>query len=305
MRHRLSALVLVACAATAAFADTRTAVVVGASASDPSALQISDELRAMGLEVEVVPHDSDRARIRKRARSEEADAVVLVSEREIEVLVVVEGKVQVQYISRRSDTDTSTSALAAVEVVRGLLVPVDPPPVDVIAPVVPPVGSHAENRDAYARFGLGVSLSELPTQEVVTFGAGWFWSRAGLELATTIALPGTNLQSGSPFWTGTLGVAFQYAILERRRRISVLAFGGVAGLMMYVRDDNKKWNGEAAAVPYLGVGTRVRVVGIMSARLDGTLGVPFPVPEIRLRAGEIASFGHSATQLTAGVELAW
>lgn len=309
MCRRLCAFAIVAyvlATARVVWADIRrAAIVVGASASDPSALQISDELRAMGLEVEVVPHDSDRPRLRKRARSGDTDAVVLVSDREIEVLVAVDGEVQVQYIARRGDSDTSTSALAAVEVVRGLLVPVGAPRDKVTAPVGPPVAVQVEDRRAYVRVGLGFMMSAMPTQQVATLGGGWWFGPAGLEVTATAALTGTDLEPSSPLWTGALGIAFHYALLDRRRRISVLVSGGVAGLLLYFRDDKGKWNGEGAAVPYLGVGLRARIAGGVVARLDGIVGVVTPEPAFDLKSGEIASFGTTAQQLTAGVELSW
>jgi len=122
--------------------DRGLAVLVGASDGDPIVLKISDELRALGFEVEVAPHGSDRDRIRSRALHGDAVAVVLVNADEIEVRVAVGQDVEQRRIPRRRDIDTSTSALAAVEVVRGYLVPVDArAPADSIATPPSPSGA--------------------------------------------------------------------------------------------------------------------------------------------------------------------
>jgi hypothetical protein len=286
--------------------DRGLAVLVGASDGDPIVLKISDELRALGFEVEVAPPGSDRDRIRSRAGRDDAVAVVLVDEREVEVHVAVGKEVQLRHIPRRQDTDTSTSALAAVELVRGYLVPVDarapndsgqtPPD----APGAMSAPRDDELRSLSVRLGVGLeNAGNFPTQGAMTLGVAKQFGRAGIEVSAAATIPRAEA------WSGGIGVGLRYALLGHARPISLVVAGGLAGLAVAYQEDAKKWTIKAAALPYVDLAVRVAITGPFAVRADGMIAVAIPAPEFKSKTGSDVRFGSSVTAVSAGVELVW
>lgn len=303
MSSRAFAIVLAACLAVtrAVYAEDRgLAVLVGASEGDPIVLRISDELRALGFVVEVAPHGSDRARIRERANRNDAVAVVLVDEREIEVRVVTSHQVQERRLSRGA-TDPSTSALAAVEVVRGYLVPVPQPP-EASAPTgAEPMTArpHANAPSITARLGGGlVSAGTFPLQGSATLAGAKHFGRLAIELAALATVPGDG-------WCGGADLGVQFVPLGFSRPVSFAIGIGASGLVVAYKEDGKKYSAEAAALPHVGVVVRAPIAGPVSARVDGSFGVSIPSPTFKSKTGSDLRFGASVTAVSAGIELAW
>jgi len=286
--------------------DRGLVVLVGASDGDPIVLKISDELRALGFEVEVAPHGSDRDRIRSRARPGDAVAVVLVDKDEIEVRVAVGQDVEQRRISRRRDIDTSTGALAAVEVVRGYLVPVDArAPADSIAAPPSPSGAtstapEGEMRPLSVRLSAGLVYSgHFPTLGAVMLGAAKQFGRVGIEMSALAAIPRAEA------WCGGAGVGLRYALLGQARPISLVVAGGVAGLAVAYQENAKKWTTKPAALPYLDLAIGVAIIGPFVVRLDGMIGAAIPAADFKSKTGSDVSFGSSVAGVSAGVELVW
>jgi hypothetical protein len=284
--------------------DRGLAVLVGASDGDPIVLKISDELRALGFEVEVAPHGSDRDRIRSRARRDDAVAVVLVDNDEIEVRVAVGQEVEQRHIPRRRDTDMSTSALAVVEVVRGYLVPVDTQaPKDTTQ--APPSSSGAvsiarDDRTLSVRLSAGlVYAGRFPTLAAVALGAAKQFGRVGIEVSAVAAIPRAEA------WCGGAGVGLRYALLDHARPISVVVAGGVAGLAVAYQEDAKKWTTTAAVLPYLDLAIGVVIIGPFVARVDGTIAAAIPAADFKSKTGSDVRFGSPVAGVSAGVELVW
>lgn len=309
MSRRGQAIVAAVCLAAArpVYADDRgLAVLVGASDGDPIVLKISDELRALGFEVEVAPHGSDRDRIRSRARRDDAVAVVLVDKDEIEVRVAVGQDVQQRRIPRRRDTDMSTSALAAVEVVRGYLVPFDaraPKDATQLPPNPPGAISTAredEMRTLSVRLSAGlVYARNFPTLGTVTLGAAKQFGRVGIEASAVAAIPRADA------WCGGAGAGLRYALLGQARPISLVVAGGVAGLAVAYQEDAKKWTTKAAALPYLDLAIGVAIIGPLIARVDGMIGAAIPAVDFKSKIEGDVRFGSSVAGVSAGVELDW
>jgi hypothetical protein len=301
------AIVAAVCLAAArpVYADDRgLAVLVGPSDGDPIVLKISDELRALGFEVEVAPHGSDRDRIRSRARRNDAVAVVLVDKDEIEVRVVVGQDVEQRHIPRRRDTDMSTNALAAVEVVRGYLVPVDAraPKNTPQAPPIPPnaVSTVRDDRTLSVRLSGGlVYAGNFPSLGAVTLGAAKQFGRVGIEVSAVAAVPRAEA------WCGGGGVGVRYALLDHTRPISVVVSGGVAGLAVAYQEDGKKWTTKAAALPYVDLAIGAVIIGPLAARVDGMIGAAIPAADFKSKIGSDVRFGSSVAGVSAGVELVW
>lgn len=284
--------------------DRGLAVLVGASEGDPIVLKISDELRALGFEVEVAPPGSDRDRIRSRARRDDAVAVVLVDKDEIEVRVAVGQEVEQRHIPRRRDADMSTSALAAVEVVRGYLVPVDtqaPKDATQARPESPGAISTArDDRTFSLRLSAGlVYAGGFPTLGAVTLGAAKRFGHVGIEVSAVAAIPRAEA------WYGGAGVGLRYALLRHARPISVIVAGGVAGLAVAYQEDAKKWTTTAAVLPYIDLAIGVAIVGPLVARVDGTIGAAIPAADFKSKVGSDVRFGSSVAGVSAGVELVW
>jgi hypothetical protein len=283
-----------------AYAEDRgLAVLVGSSDGDPIVLKISDELRALGFEVEVAPHGSDRARIRKRAKRGDAVAVVLVDEREIEIRVVTSDQVHDQRLSRRA-SDPSTNALAAVEVVRGYLVPVGEARKEPATntPVVLSPPKQAPTLSARLSAGF-VSAGSFPTQGAVTLGGAKHLGRLAIELTAVATIPGADA------WSGGLGLGLQFAPLGVTRPVSFSAGIGMMGLVVAYKEDGKKYTTEAAALPHVGATGRVAISESVFVRLDGMFGVSVPSPGFKSKTGSDIEFGSSVVAASAGIEVRW
>lgn len=304
MRGRLSAIVVAACLVltrTGYAEDRGLAVLVGASEGDPIVLKISDELRVLGFEVEVAPYGSERVRIRQRANRDDAVAVVLVDEREIEVRVVTAEQVRERRFSRHA-ADTSTSALAAVEVVRGYLVPVERAPKDE-APLPPErstIHPDKRSRSLSARLSGGfVTAGSFPTQGSATLGGAMHVGRFAIELSALTTMPRADA------WCGGFDVGLQFAPLGFTRPVSFSVGIGAMGLAVAYKEDAKKYTTEAAALSHVGFVLRAAITESVSVRVDGTFGVTIPSPEFKSKAGSDVQFGSSLGALSAGIEAAW
>jgi hypothetical protein len=303
MGHRSFAIVLAVCLAVPrpAHADDRgLAVLVGNSEGDPIVLKISDELRALGFVVEVAPHDSDRARIRERAKRDDAVAVVLVDERDIEVRVVTAEQVHERHLSRGA-ADPSTSALAAVEVVRGYLVPVPQTP-ETSAPTAPePSTARPREKAPSISVHLGggfVSARSFPSQASATLGGAKHFGRLAIELAAVATVPGDG-------WCGGIDLAVRFAPLGYTRPVAFAVGVGTTGLAVAYKEDGKRYSADAAALPYAGVVVLAPIAGMVSARVDGSFGVSIPSPTFKSKTGGDVQFGSSVTAVSVGIELAW
>jgi hypothetical protein len=284
-----------------AYAQNRgLAVLVGPSDGDPIVLKISDELRALGFEVEVAPHGSDHARIRRRANQDDALAVVLVDAREIEVHVVTSEQVHKRRLSRRAD-DLGTDALAAVEVVRGYLVPVGRSPKDVAAiPPVAPAPPDNEPRALFARLTVGLmSAGSYPIQDTVTLGGAMHFGRLAIELAGVATAPRADA------WSGGVAVGLQFAPLGVTRPISFSVGIGALGLAVAYREDGKKYTTEAVVVPDACVAVRAAISESVFVRVDAMFGVPIPSLTFKSKTGSDIQFGSSVATASAGIEVAW
>ena len=295
----------VASVARPASADDRgLAVLVGPSDGDPIVLKISDELRALGFEVEVAPHGSDRDRVRSRARRDDAVAIVLVDKDEIEIRVAVGQEVEQRHIPRGRDTDMSTSALAVVEVVRGYLVPVDEQ-TPKSTPQGPPnsagaISTAREDRTLSMRLSAGsVYAGNFPTLGAVTLGAAKQFGHLGIEVSAVAAIPRAEA------WCGGGGVGLRYALLDHAHPISVIVGAGLAGLAVAYQEDGKKWSTTAAALPYLDLAIGVAIGGPLAARVDGMIGAAIPATDFKSKTGGDVRFGSSVAGVSAGVELVW
>lgn len=308
MRYRAFAIAVAACLTVTRSADAEDrglAVLVGASEGDPIVLKISDELRALGFEVEVAPHGSDRARLRRRATRDDAVAVVLVEEREIEVRVVTAAQVHERRLERRA-ADPSTGALAVVEVIRGYLVPVereseresaDAAPV---APAPTPARSRGKRPSVSARLAGGFATAgSFPALGIATVGAAKHVGRLSIGVSALAAIPGADA------WFGGLDVSVQFAPLGYRRPVSFAAGIGVTGLAIAYKEDAKKYNNDAAALPHVDVVVRAAITDRAFARVDGAFGVSIPSPDFKSKTGSDIQFGSSVVAATAGVEVAW
>lgn len=302
MRYRVFAFVIAASLVVtrSAYAQERgLAVLVGASEGDPIVLKISDELRALGFDVEVAPHGTDRERIRKRARRDDAVAVVLVNEREIEVLVVTPEQVHDRRFPRR-ESDQSTSALAAVEVVRGYLVPVQEP-TNVTSNAPEPKTVRPTKAPSFSvRLSSGfVSAGSFPTQGSVTLGGARHFGRFAIDLGTVMTIPSADA------WSAGVDVGFKLAPLGFTRPVSFAVGIGTMGLVVSYKEDGKKYTSEVTAVPHVAIAIRVVIRDSVSARVDGMFGAPVPSPAFKSKTGSDIQFGSTIVAASAGLEVAW
>jgi len=279
--------------------DRGVAVLSAASEGDPIVLKISDELRALGFEVEVAPHGSDPAGIRQRAKRDDAVAVVLVDEREIEVRVVTSDQVHERRFPRRA-ADPSTSALAAVEVIRGYLVPVEQGPNNTV-PTLPPASlPRPKPPSISARLSGGfVSPGSFPTLGAATLGGAKHFGRLAIDVSAVAALPRAFA------WLGGLTLGAQFAPLGYTRPVSFAVGIGVTGLAVAYKEDAKKYTTELVAVPHAGVAIRAALADSVFARIDGMFGVSVPSPGFKTKTGGDIQFGSSVAGASAGIEVAW
>ncbi|HEY5920598.1 MAG TPA: hypothetical protein VIV11_02960 [Kofleriaceae bacterium] len=301
MSYRAFALVVCLVVTRSAYAEHRgLAVLVGSTEGDPIVLKISDELRALEFEVEVARHGSDRARIRQRANKADAVAVVLVDDREIEVRVVTAEQVHERRIPRRA-ADPGTSALAAVEVVRGYLVPVERGAKDAALPPPEPTATTPDQpRSWSARLSGGfMSAGSFPTQGAVTLGGAKHLGRLAIELSTVATIPRADA------WTGGLDAGLQFSPLGFTRPVSFSVGIGATALVILYKEDGKKYTAEVAALPHVGAVVRAAINESVSARVDGRFGVSVPSPGFKTKTGSDIQFGSSVVAASAGLEVAW
>lgn len=284
--------------------DRGLAVLVGSSEGDPIVLKISDELRALGFEVEVAQHGSDRARIRNRAKPNDAVAVVLIDEREIEVRIVTPEQVQERRLARRG-TDASTSALAAVEVIRGYLVPVEQSPRDVPGtsppiPATPAASPQPKLPSITARLGAGfMSAGSYPTLASVTLGGAKHFGRFAVDVSAVATMPRADA------WSGGLDVDAQFAPLGFTRPVSFALGIGAGGLAVAYKEDAKKYSTDLLLVPHVGLVARAAITQSFFARVDAKFGVAVPSPEFKTKTGSDIQFGSTTQSVTVAVEVAW
>lgn len=260
-------------------------VVVSGAPDDPLTARVQQELSASGLRVRVVGPEVEPALHGAFVRVD-GDAIQLW----------VEGAP-----STLERTDDATTALAVAETVRARLAAPAPTNAEPAAaledtPSAPIVGLWVSG-------GVGLSPGEIPPFVDLTFGLEVRVAFSlYVEVFGTFAVPESQLTQRRfdfTFWTSTFGAGLGYSFFDDDAPVALRFALGCGPTFALVDGEDASW----AVTPYARVAFSVRLIGPLSVRLDGMLGVALPELDLRFRAGWRSGFGLPRGSITLGPQL--
>lgn len=288
-RSRVASLLLVSLLATSARARAQPSATLSAPTEDPLGLRLSQELTASGVAVHRVGPDAEP----------DADSPVFIRVEPGAVRLWIRGEP-----STVERTDDATSALAVAEAVRARLAgPTEPD----AGPTPEPEAAQEEAAPpvvgVWLTGGIGLSPGEIDPFVDVAAGvevrlvAGLY-----VEAFGVFAVPESQLTQRMfdfTFWTTTFGAGLGYSFLDDDAPVALRAAVGVGPTLALVDGDDAHW----AVTPYARLAFSVRVVGPLSVRLDGLVGVALPELDLRFRAGWRSGFGLPRGSVGLGLQL--
>lgn len=336
--------------ASRAFAGAARVLLVGAG-NDPTVVRLRQELGVLGFEVEELGGDVARSDLGELGRERNAAVVARVTSSPPSVVLWFDpaavgpagsgGPTEVTLGAERGhSTESALLALRAIELVRGRLLPVAPPPLgedeggaasalerakdaaaDAPAPavraaeVVAPAPSEAPWSRAASVFvapAIVASPGGLPpAPEVLLGGSLRVHGRLELEALALVPTLGSRAQSANGTATlrpGALALGASAELTRPGGRFFVDAGLGLGVALLFFSGEAgapyvASSGVRAAALPYAHLASGVALGRRVALRLDLLGALVRPEPVLRVAGAEVASFGSPVLGAAFGVEV--